>query len=111
MDRFTESTVPGCRVPHLWLADGRSLFDAFGPGYTLIRRDPAVDVSALTDAARAQELPLVLLDVQPRDGWPEAYRHALVLCRADTHVAWRGDAVPADAQRMVERLRGVAVAG
>ena len=35
MGGFTPSTVPGCRAPHLWLRDGRSLYDAFGPGYTV----------------------------------------------------------------------------
>ena len=30
MANFTPSTVPGCRVPHLWLRDGRSLYDALG---------------------------------------------------------------------------------
>jgi hypothetical protein len=38
MGSFTPSTVPGCRAPHFWLADGRSLYDAFGPGYTLAHR-------------------------------------------------------------------------
>jgi 2-polyprenyl-6-methoxyphenol hydroxylase-like FAD-dependent oxidoreductase len=107
MGDFTESTVPGCRLPHCWLADGRSLFDVIGPGYTLLRREPRVEVSALTQAARAQGLPLQVLDVQPRDGWPAAYHHALVLCRADTHVAWRGNAAPARCDTLVSRLRGV----
>jgi hypothetical protein len=31
MDQFTPSTVPGCRTPHVWLDDGRSLYDALGP--------------------------------------------------------------------------------
>src|SRR5690606_34976219 len=30
MGGFTPSTVPGCRAPHFWLADGRSLYDALG---------------------------------------------------------------------------------
>ena len=30
MADFTQSTVPGCRTPHLWLRDGRSLYDALG---------------------------------------------------------------------------------
>jgi hypothetical protein len=107
MGGFTESTVPGCRLPHCWLADGRSLFDALGPGYTLLRRDARIDVAALLQAAHAQGLPLRLLDAVPRDGWPAAYRHALLLCRADTHVAWRGDALPARCDALVSRLRGV----
>ena len=108
MGGFTESTVPGCRLPHVWLADGRSLFDALGPGYTLLRRDTGVDVSALVDAAQAQRVPLAAIDAQPRDGWPAAYRHALVMARADTHVVWRGDAAPADCDALMRRLRGAA---
>lgn len=105
MGSFTPSTVPGCRAPHFWLADGRSLYDAFGPGYTLLRFDSAADVRPLLAAARARETPLELLEVQAGE-IPPAYRHKLVLCRADQHVVWRGDAVPADAGALVDLLRG-----
>lgn len=105
MGEFTPSTVPGCRAPHFWLADGRSLYDAFGQGYTLLRFDRGVDVQALLAAAQARRLPLTLLDVEGV-GVPEAYRHRLVLCRDDQHVAWRADRVPADAGALVELLRG-----
>ena len=110
MGSFTPSTVPGCRMPHVWLADGRSVFDALGPGYTLLRRDAGVDVTALLQAAIERGLPLQLLDAAPRDGWPAAYRHALLVVRADTHVVWRGDALPAHCDDLVQRLRGVAPA-
>ena len=53
MADFTPSTVPGCRTPHLWLADGRSLYDAVGPDYTLLRFDLAADPVPLLDAAGA----------------------------------------------------------
>ena len=109
MGGFTPSTVPGCRVPHVWLDGGRSLLDALGPGYTLLRRDAGVDVGPLLQEAQAQALPMTLLDARPRDGWPEAYRHPLLLVRADTHVVWRGQAVPDDAAALVRRLRGVPV--
>jgi 2-polyprenyl-6-methoxyphenol hydroxylase-like FAD-dependent oxidoreductase len=112
MGGFTPSTVPGCRAPHFWLADGRSLYDAFGPGYTLLRFDAQADAAPLLAAARARGVPLALLDVQARGGAvPEAYRHALVLCRADQQVAWRGDTLAApDAAALVERLRGASAA-
>lgn len=106
MGEFTPSTVPGCRTPHFWLADGRSVYDAFGQGYTLLRFDPKVDVSSLTEAARERRLPLKVLDVAGVEV-PVAYRHKLVLCRDDQHVAWRGDRVPGDALGLVELLRGV----
>lgn len=107
MGSFTPSTVPGCRMPHFWLADGRSVFDAMGPGYTLLRRDERIDSGPLLRAAASRGVPMVQLDARPRDGWPPEYRHALVLVRADTHVVWRGDTVPADADALVQRLRGV----
>lgn len=105
MGEFTDSTVPGCRAPHFWLPDGRSLYDAFGQGYTLLRFDAQLDIAPLLAAARARQLPLEVLDVGG-PGVPAAYRHKLVLCREDQHVAWRADAVPADAAALVDLLRG-----
>jgi hypothetical protein len=105
MGSFTPSTVPGCRAPHFWLRDGRSLYDAFGPGYTLLRLDSAIDVEGLLAAARTRRMPLTLLDVSTEDV-PEAYRHKLVMCRADQQVAWRTDAPPKDPNGLIDRLRG-----
>jgi len=107
MGGFAPSTVPGCRAPHFWLADGRSLYDAFGPGYTLLRFDRSADVSALERAARAYGMPLAVVDIDAADV-PRAYMHRLVLCRADQHVAWRGAHVPPDAYELVALLRGEA---
>lgn len=105
MGSFTESTVPGCRAPHFWLDDGRSVYDAFGRGYTLLRFDGAVDVDRLVAAARQRRMPLEVVDAHAAQV-PEAYRHKLVLCRDDQHVVWRADAVPPDAQALVDFLRG-----
>ena len=105
MGDFIESTVPGCRAPHFWLTDGRSLYDAFGQGYTLLRFDRGVDVAPLLAAAQARQVPLTLLDVADAKV-PQAYRHKMVLCRDDQHVAWRADALPADATALVDLLRG-----
>jgi 2-polyprenyl-6-methoxyphenol hydroxylase-like FAD-dependent oxidoreductase len=105
MDGFTPSTVPGCRTPHLWLEDGRSLYDAMGPEYTLLRFDPQADARPLQEAAAQRGVPLVVLDVRA----PEAgalYRHRLVLSRPDQHVAWRGDSAPEDAVALIDRIRG-----
>ena len=48
---FTQSTIPGCRTPHVWLRDGRSLYDALGPEFTLLRSDSAVETRGLVAAA------------------------------------------------------------
>jgi hypothetical protein len=104
MAEFTPSTVPGCRTPHLWLHDGRSLYDALGPEYTLLRFDHAVDVAPLLDAAAQRGVPFALLDVDAADTLP--YSTRLLLSRPDRHVAWRGDELPHEPTALVERLRG-----
>ena len=91
MFNYTPSTAPGCRTPHLWLEDGRSLYDAVGPDYTMLRFDVGVDVAPLMSAAAQAGVPVALLDVRAADVI-NVYRHKLVLNRPDGHVAWRGDA-------------------
>ena len=105
MGSFTASTVPGCRAPHFWLEDGRSVYDAFGPGYTLLRSHRAVDIEPLLRAARQAGMPLTVIDVVAAQ-LPDGYRHPLVLCRTDQHVAWRGERLPEDTGALVARLCG-----
>ena len=109
MDGYTPSTVPGCRTPHLWFEDGRSLYDAMGPEFTLLRLDPALDVAALETAARSKAVPLKVLDVERREACQGAcYDGGLVLSRPDQHVAWRGNCLPDDAADLIDRVRGAA---
>jgi 2-polyprenyl-6-methoxyphenol hydroxylase-like FAD-dependent oxidoreductase len=105
MGSFTPSTVPGARAPHLWLEEGRSLWDALGPAYTLLRIDPTLEIDLLLQAAARQQLPLAIVDVD-NDEARRAYAEPLVLIRPDTHIAWRGHTGPADADGLVMRLRG-----
>ncbi|MGZ3279890.1 MAG: FAD-dependent monooxygenase, partial [Caulobacteraceae bacterium] len=102
---YTPSTAPGCRTPHFWLRDGRSLYDALGPDYTLLRFDPHTDVSGLVEAAARARTPLQVLDVDAAD-IPDAYRHKLLLSRPDRHVAWRADQPPADPDGLIDLIRG-----
>jgi hypothetical protein len=102
---FTSSTVPGCRVPHVWLSDGRSLYDALGPWFTVLRFDRSVPVTPLAEAAAHRGVPLTVLDVDA-EGADALYPHKLLLARPDQHVAWRGDAVPDDPLALVDRVRG-----
>jgi 2-polyprenyl-6-methoxyphenol hydroxylase-like FAD-dependent oxidoreductase len=100
---FTPSTVPGCRTPHIWLGEGISLYDAMGPGFTLLRFDPNVDAGGLLAAAEARGVPLQLQDVPTAE---PVYAEKLVLSRPDQHVAWRGNAAPADPMELIDRIRG-----
>lgn len=93
MDEFTPSTTPGCRTPHLWLDDGRSLYDAMGPGFTLLRLDATVDSAPLAAAATARGVRLLTLDLPAELAGTAPWTEALVLSRPDRHVAWRGDEV------------------
>jgi hypothetical protein len=104
MDQFTSSTVPGCRTPHFWLDDGRSLYDAMGPDHCLLRFDHSVDVSGLTEAATLRGVPLHVVDAEPED----VYRRKLVLSRPDQHIAWRGDEAPANPLALIDKIRGAA---
>jgi 2-polyprenyl-6-methoxyphenol hydroxylase-like FAD-dependent oxidoreductase len=105
MGSFEPSTVPGCRAPHAWLRDGRSLYDAFGADYTLLRTRGDVPVEPLLEAARAAGVPMTLLDLG-EERLPPEYRHALLICRPDQHVAWRSHGPPEDAATLMEHLRG-----
>ena len=105
MSAFTPSTVPGCRTPHVWLADGRSLYDAMGPEYTLLRFDRGADVTRLVQAARQRGVPLAVVDVDSREA-AEPYITKLVLSRPDQHVGWRGDACPDDSLALIDLIRG-----
>ena len=107
MGTFTSTTVPGCRAPHMWIEGRRSLYDAMGPDYTLLRLDPTARVNGMVAAAAQRGLPLAVLDVKSREV-SEFYRHKLALIRPDQHVAWRGDAEPADPLDLVDLVRGAA---
>jgi hypothetical protein len=62
----------------------------------------------LTDAAAQSRVPLAVLDVDRNRVTPRA-PEGLLIVRPDTHVAWRGDAVPPEPLRLFDRLRGAAV--
>jgi len=82
---------PGHLAPHAWLANDRSLYDAFGEGFTLIAAEGVG--RAITDRAKrhARELGVPLKVVRPA-GVPvaELYQAELTLVRPDQYVAWRG---------------------
>jgi hypothetical protein len=101
---FTQSTVPGCRTPHLWLRDGRSLYDALGSDFALLTLDKTVEVGGLVAAAAHRGVPMVV-DVDAADA-ATLYPQKLLLSRPDQHVAWRGDQPPKDPMALIDRVRG-----
>jgi 2-polyprenyl-6-methoxyphenol hydroxylase-like FAD-dependent oxidoreductase len=107
MATYTPSTVPGCRTPHVWLANGKSLYDVLGREFALLRLDAAIDVAPLVAAAEHRRVPLTVVDVVSSTA-TDMYGHQLVLSRPDQHVAWRGHAVPSDPLALIDRVRGAA---
>ena len=103
---YIQSSHAGVRAPHVWLADGRSTLDLFGKGFVLLRiGKDAPEASALVEAAAARHVPLSVVALDEPEV-TRVYEKSLVLVRPDGQVAWRGDALPADALGLVDRVRG-----
>ncbi|MFN0305052.1 MAG: FAD-dependent oxidoreductase [Burkholderiales bacterium] len=103
---YRPTSRPGCRAPHAWLRDGRSILDLFGRGFVLLAFDGrAREAAALIDAARQAEVPM---DVAAIDdpAVHNLYEKRFVLVRPDGHVAWRGDTLPADAPQLINTISG-----
>jgi 2-polyprenyl-6-methoxyphenol hydroxylase-like FAD-dependent oxidoreductase len=99
---YTPVERPGARLPHVWLADGRSIYDLLGPDFTLLDCARS-DTAAFEAAARARGVPLTVVRM---DAPAEPTFSPLVLVRPDQHVAWHGAEVPANAMAVIDRVRG-----
>ncbi len=89
---YEPTTLPGGRLPSLYLSDGRAVFDALGRWFTLLAFGQA-DGAALEKAAAVHGLPLTVLRyIDPHAR--HVYDADLLLVRPDQHVAWRGNAPP-----------------
>ncbi|WP_395336372.1 FAD-dependent oxidoreductase [Novosphingobium sp. BL-8H] len=88
---YVPSARPGYLAPHAWLEDGRSLYDLFGPGFSLIVSADADETEVSKAVSQAAEMGAPLTVVRP-EGVPvaELYQADLSLVRPDQHVAWRG---------------------
>jgi len=107
---YHPTSRPGARAPHAWLADGRSIIDLFGTSYVLLRfGSEAPSADPLAAAFRQRGVPVRVESI----GDPATsalYEKRLVLVRPDGHVAWRADAIPERPDRIVDVVRGAAVA-
>jgi 2-polyprenyl-6-methoxyphenol hydroxylase-like FAD-dependent oxidoreductase len=102
---FEPSAHPGCLAPHAWLADGSSLYDHFGLGFTLLLLGDSATVLAqeIETAAADARVPLELLDLRGA-GLEKLYAAPLALIRPDQFVAWRG--ADADADTLIRTVSG-----
>ncbi len=103
---YVPTATPGGRAPHAWRGDGRSLYDAFGFEFSLLRLGAAPpDASAFVKAAARRRIPLSLVDC-PEAELRELYAADLALIRPDQIVAWRGDRVPDDVEKLLTAATG-----
>ena len=108
MEKYTPTTVPGCRAPWFPMVDdGSSIYDHLTDGYTLLRTDESIDVSGLVEAASGCGMPFKVIDIGHEPKARRVYDRKLVLVRADTRVAWRSDAAPENPQELIDKVRGV----
>jgi hypothetical protein len=106
VELYLPSAHPGCLAPHLWLADGASLYDHFGTGFTLLITDgEAGQGDALATACQARALPLKVVCL-PDTRLLGRYEARFALIRPDQHIAWRGDAMPVDLDGLLATVTG-----
>ena len=92
------------------LGRGGNVYDALGPGFTLLAFDAQTSsVQAFVEAAAAHRVPLTVV-ADSREGERARYDAALVLVRPDQFVAWtaRVDA-HADAAAVLRQACGIAL--
>ena len=108
---YVPSARPGCLAPHAWLHDGSSLYDHFGPGFTLLVTGvaDAADIDSASDGAAVAGVPLKVLT--PHEAvLGTLYQARYTLIRPDQHVAWRGNAWPSAAAALFARVTGRSIA-
>ena len=102
---YVPTGCPGGRAPHLWLDNGRSLYDTLGFEFTLLVLNQNVaDAAKFRDAAQTQNIPLSIVAVAT-EGARDLYGADLALIRPDQIVAWRGNA-SADAATVLRQVIG-----
>lgn len=99
------TTWPGSRAPSVRLLDATEIYDRLGQGFTLVDFSTDGAGAPLAAAAGAAGIPLrhLRLDDPPARA---VWERDLVLVRPDHHVAWRGDAFPADPQAVLRQVTG-----
>jgi hypothetical protein len=91
VNSYQPTGCPGGRAPHLWLGDGRSLYDALGFEFTLLQLGAkTVDAGPFRAAADAMKMPLSVVAIAS-DEARDLYGADLALIRPDQIVAWRSN--------------------
>jgi 2-polyprenyl-6-methoxyphenol hydroxylase-like FAD-dependent oxidoreductase/sugar lactone lactonase YvrE len=111
LETYQETSRPGVRAPHIWREGGKvSLFDQFGPGFTLLRIGAQAEGGdSLAAEANERGIPFTIVDVSEREAVRKYEGFEYVLVRPDGHIAWRGHAEPAVPKLVLDRVTGVLI--
>jgi FAD-dependent monooxygenase len=103
---FVPTVRPGHRAPNVALGEHDTLFDQFGPEFTLVDAldDNSQASRVLSEAARVG-LPIRHLTLTD-PALAALYQHRLVLIRPDLHVAWSGTDATSAAE-IIASVRGM----
>ncbi len=98
--------TPGSRAPHGWTGSDRSILDAFGPHFTLLRFNAQSNCEDLVSALSELGAPVRAQNINDKE-LENLYGHPLALVRPDGHVGWRGaQAQGAQARRIAHVVCG-----
>ena len=88
--KYTPTATPGARLPHVWLAPGKSVHDLVGKSMTLLSLEGDETLVREFEAAAARiGVPFAVARVPA--SLREFFGNGLLLIRPDLHVAWRGN--------------------
>jgi hypothetical protein len=101
-----QSTWPGCRAPHAWVAPGRTTLDSYDSSkFVLVSRKPNGAEAAFTKAAAELNIPLATVHFATEEA-QALYQSDYVLVRPDGHVSWRGNEIHADPKKILSLVTG-----
>lgn len=90
VDKYTPSTWPGARAPHVFLSNGTAIFDCYGPGFSIV--DFTRDGRASQDfafVASKLSIPITQLHLPEETHCKAIWERDVVLVRPDGFVSWR----------------------
>lgn len=103
--RYVPSTVPGVRIPHIWLENGDAMQDVLGCEYSFLDLTGEGDTTSIEVAFSKVGAPL---DIVSRD---EAHVRAVYGCkyllvRPDLHIVWTGNSMPENCSNIASMATG-----
>jgi len=94
--RYTPTTYPGSRAPHVFLKDGMPIFDKYSKEFTLIefnneQKSPAT--AYIRNAAKKYNIPLEVVVLTGENHANAIWGANVVLIRPDGFVSWHGNTI------------------